>query len=110
MGKTNVDILFYPVLRFVLSTNQMGDEMQNVEANEVTTLYESGTIGKHLFYQRSSDVGHRRIVERAVQQNDGSWYFYLFYLGGPPGHPIRSKARQAGILAFIKEVKNGLNG
>ena len=86
------------------------NEMEKIGTNEVATLYESGTVEEHLFYQRSSDVGHRRIVERAVQQCDGTWYFYLFYHGGPPGHPIRSKARQAGILAFIKEVKNGLNG
>jgi len=32
MGKTNVDILFYPVLRFVLSTNRMEDEMKEITA------------------------------------------------------------------------------
>lgn len=77
-------------------------------------IYESFTCGGRLVYQKIFTAGKTRytgariIVQRAVQQADGSWWLYTFDNGMSPGTPLRSKDRQDMILNFVHEVKKNL--
>ena len=70
--------------------------------------YESFTQAGKLVFQKTYEPGSSTFVKKAVQQSDGSWWLYSFYLGRGPGTPLRSKERQSQILEFVNEVKDQL--